>query len=167
MDLRGSTTPAETTSGQRVAASPDASTPRLRLQPVSTRAPLLDGGWWPSSADPVAELPGLVLAIDALQGPVTRMMLHAPAWNDRPRRVAVNGRVVRLGYFASQPANLLIALCGRNGERVDLLTVPPTTPDEIADSAMTQAATVGNRVHAEDIVAGATTRHSQGLPDSE
>jgi Family of unknown function (DUF5994) len=144
------------------------STPRLRLQPAGTRYSLLDGAWWPRSTDPVAELPGLVLAIDALQGPVTRLMLHAPAWTNRPRRLAVAGRVVRLGYFASQPPDLLIAVCGSGGARVDLLTVPPGAAREIAETAMTRAATAGNQMHAHDIVAAATTRHrdsAQILPE--
>src|SRR5690242_17603895 len=56
-----------------VAISPTApTTPRLRLESTGTRRSLLDGGWWPRSSDPVAELPGLILAIDARRGPVTR-----------------------------------------------------------------------------------------------
>ncbi|MGW3774477.1 DUF5994 family protein, partial [Actinomadura verrucosospora] len=40
------------------------STPRLRLRPAAPPGSVrtaLDGAWWPRSADPVAELPGLVL----------------------------------------------------------------------------------------------------------
>jgi hypothetical protein len=32
---------------------------RLRLQPDRSGRGPLDGGWWPRSADPAAELPGL------------------------------------------------------------------------------------------------------------
>src|SRR5260370_974608 len=42
---------------------------RPRMHPPASRRTLLDGGWWPRSTDPVAELPGLILAIDALRGP--------------------------------------------------------------------------------------------------
>jgi len=112
---------------------------------------LLDGGWWPRSIDPVAELPGLVLAIDELHGPVTRLLLGADSWDPHPRRLRVAGRVLRLGYFSSQPADLLTALCD-NGERVDLLVVPPDTPTDTARTAMAFAATANNRIHAEDIV---------------
>src|SRR4051812_21398491 len=69
------------------------STPRLRLEPTGTRRFLLDGGWWPRSTDPVAELPGLVLAIDAVRGPVTRLVLSASGWDSRPRRMRVADRV--------------------------------------------------------------------------
>jgi hypothetical protein len=100
------------------------STPRLRLEPTGSRHALLDGGWWPHSTDPVAELPGLVLATDRLRGPVTRLVLSAAGWDEHPRRLGVTGRILRLGYFTSQPAALLTALCGHNGDRVDLLVVP-------------------------------------------
>src|SRR5207237_8067279 len=93
------------------------SRPRLRLQPDLAARRLLDGGWWPRSADPAAELPGLILALDERHGsfhPVTRIMLGMAGWDPgRPRRLQVGGpagsRVVRLGWFASQPAGLLTA----------------------------------------------------------
>jgi hypothetical protein len=127
------------------------STPRLRLDPTGSSRTLLDGGWWPRSTDPVAELPGLVLAIDALRGPITRLILAADGWDSQPRRLGVNGRVLRLGYFASQPTSLLTALTD-NDDRVDLLVVAPDTAATIADAAMTLAATAGNLVHAPQIV---------------
>jgi uncharacterized protein DUF5994 len=135
-----------------VAISPTPpSTPRLRLEATGARRTLLDGGWWPRSTDPVAELPGLILAIDARRGPVTRLILAGAAWDSQPRRLNVAGRVVRLGYFVSQPAGLLTAVCG-NRDRVDLLVVPPDTADDAAEAAMLVAATVGNLVHAQDIL---------------
>jgi Family of unknown function (DUF5994) len=127
------------------------STPRLRLEPTGSRRTLLDGGWWPRSTDPVAELPGLVLAIDNIRGPVTRLVLSAVGWDEHPRRLGVNDRVLRLGYFTSQPSFLLTAMCGYNGERVDLLVVPPDTRIETADAAMALAASTTNRIHAQDI----------------
>jgi hypothetical protein len=89
--------------GRTVMSATEPSTPRLRLQPGAAPE-LLDGGWWPRSTDPVAELPGLILALDAVHGPITRVMLHGNDWDSHPRRLAVDGRLVRLGYFASQPA---------------------------------------------------------------
>jgi hypothetical protein len=41
---------------------------------------------------------------------------------------------------------------------------PPVTPREIADSAMTQAANPGNRMHAQDLIARATTRDRKPTP---
>jgi len=133
------------------AATTPPSTPRLRLEPTGSRRSLLDGGWWPRSTDPVAELPGLVLAIDALRGPVTRLLLSASGWDSRPRRLQVAERILRLGYFTSQPTSLLTALCD-NGDRVDLLIVAPGTEPATADAAMLTAATTGNRVHPQHIL---------------
>jgi len=127
------------------------STPRLRLEATGSRQSLLDGGWWPRSTDLVAELPGLVLAIDTLRGPVTRLLLSAAGWDSLPQRLQVADRVVRLGYFTSQPVTLLTALCD-NGDRVDLLIVAPGTEPATADAAMITAATTGNLVHAQHIL---------------
>jgi hypothetical protein len=131
------------------------STPRLRLVPSGSRRTLLDGGWWPRSTDPVAELPGLVLAIDVLRGSVTRVILSAAGWSEHPRHLGMDGRTLPLGFFASQPESLLTALCGYRGERVDLLVVPPTTPTRIAEASMALAASATGRIQAKDILATA------------
>jgi uncharacterized protein DUF5994 len=116
----------------------------------------LDGGWWPRSADPAAELPGLILALDELHGRVTRVLLGAADWNaSRPSRLQVGGagsRVVRLGWFASMPAGLLTAISASH-QRTDLATIPPDTGEQDAAAAMEQAAQVGNREHAPAILA--------------
>ncbi|HZM82177.1 MAG TPA: DUF5994 family protein [Candidatus Limnocylindrales bacterium] len=147
---------------QTVVSPTPPSTPRLRLSPGGGRRTHLDGGWWPRSTDPVAELPGLVLAIDELRGPVTRLILAAEGWDGRPRRLGVADRVLRLGYFNSQSVSLLTALCA-NGDRVDLLVVPPRTADEIAEAAMILAAAIDNLVPAQHILAAVSTRTSRPL----
>ena len=48
---------------------------RVSLGPVPSRRTLLGGGWWRRSADPVAELPGLIRAIDDRRSLVTRLMI--------------------------------------------------------------------------------------------
>src|ERR1700685_1867176 len=65
--------------------------PRLRLPPDRPGFALLDGGWWPRSADPAAELPGLILALDKQHGPITRIMLGMADWDlSRPRQLPVD-----------------------------------------------------------------------------
>jgi Family of unknown function (DUF5994) len=137
------------------------SIPRLLLESTGSRRTLLDGAWWPRSTDPVAELPGLVLAIDKLRGPVTRLVLAATGWDSRPLRLGVAGRVRRLGYFASQPVSLLTAICGT--DRIDLLVVPPRTDDGPADAATALAATT-NLVRAEHILLAASTPTMARVP---
>jgi hypothetical protein len=151
--------------GSTTASAPAPTTPRLRLEPTGSTRTLLDGGWWPRSTDPAAELPGLILAIDAVRGPITRLILSIAGWDPRPRRLAVAGRVLRLGYFTTQPTALLIARCD-DGGRVDLLVVPPATASPDAEAAMALAATASNRVHAQELLAAAanppTTRADAG-----
>lgn len=149
--------------GRTVMSASAPSTPRLRLRPGGSKG-LLDGGWWPRSTDPVAEIPGLVLAIDALRGPITRIMLFRGDWDSHPRRLAVDGRVVHLGFFTSQPPGLLIALAGRAGARVDLGVIPPGTTAAVAATALTLAAENGNRTHAQDLVAAAGSGPSSESP---
>jgi Family of unknown function (DUF5994) len=125
--------------------------PRLLLQPDQSILTLLDGGWWPRSADPATELPGLILALDDRLGRITRVMLGSADWNaPRPRGLQVDstagGRVVRLGWFASMPAGLLTAFSA-NGQRTDLVTIPPHTSEQDAVAAMERAAKPANRDH--------------------
>jgi hypothetical protein len=98
---------------------------------------------------------GLIAAIDNVHGPITRLILTTDGWGPRPRRLTIAGRRLRLGYFASQPTALLTARCD-NGDRVDLLVVPPHTASSTAETAMTLAATASNRIHAQHLLAAAT-----------
>ncbi|HSZ40038.1 MAG TPA: DUF5994 family protein [Trebonia sp.] len=150
--------------------------PRLLLQRDDAGPAPLDGGWWPRSADPTAELPGLILDLDKRHGRITRVLLGTTGWKtSRPSRLEVRGpagsRVVRLGWFATMPAGLLTAISASD-QRTDLVTVPPDTSEQDAAAAMKQAAQAGNREHAPAILAaiiaaghpaaGAGTREENG-----
>jgi hypothetical protein len=82
-------------------------------------------------------------------------MLDPAGWDSQPRRLGVAGRVVRLGWFSSQPLGLLTAIC-TNGDRIDLLVVPPNTGVATAQAAMNLAAQATNTIHAPDILTAAT-----------
>jgi hypothetical protein len=156
------------TTESRTAISPTPpATLRLRLQPDGPACTLLDGGWWPRSADPAAELPGLVVALDEQHGPVSKIMLGVADWDSsRPGRLRVDGpagrRVLRLGWFAAMPAGLLTAIYA-DGHRTDLLIVPPDTSEQAAQAAMAQAAQAGNRSRAPALLAAMT---SPGRPET-
>jgi hypothetical protein len=131
--------------------------PRLLLQRDGAGPAPLDGGWWPRSADPAAELPGLILDLDKRHGRITRVLLGTTGWNtSRPSRLEVRGsagsRVVRLGWFATMPVGLLTAISASD-QRTDLVTIPPDTSERDAAAAMKQAAQAGNREHAPAILA--------------
>ena len=143
--------------GQQPVAGPG---PRLRVRPDRSGPAPLDGSWWPGSADPAAELPGLVLALDQWHGRVTRVLLGAAGWNaDRPRRMTVTGpagtRIIRLGWFATMPAGLVTAIFA-DGQRADLVTIPPGTGGREAGVAGDLVVRSGNREHAPAILAGIT-----------
>jgi hypothetical protein len=150
-----------TTTERHTATSPvPPPRPRLRLQPDLSARTLLDGGWWPRSADPAAELPGLILAIDQRHGPITHIMVGWAGWDaSRPARLRVDGpagsRVVRLGWYETMPAGLFTATAPAG--RTDLLTVPPHTSEPAARAAMDQAAQAGNRTRAPALLAAITT----------
>lgn len=140
---------------QTVICDASPSPPRLRLQPTpSPRSPRtpLDGGWWPRSGDPAAELPGLIIALQHHRGGlIGHLMLGSSGWDSRPRRLGVAGRLVRLGWFDTLPAGLLTALY-TDGRRVDLLTIPPQTRRDAAAAAMELAAHTANHLHTPDLL---------------
>ncbi|MBO4139190.1 DUF5994 family protein [Micromonospora tulbaghiae] len=111
-------------------------TARLRLaDPPSSRA-MLDGGWWPTSRDPVVELSSLITALAARgDGVIERVMLPPAAWDSHPTRIGVGGTVVRVGWFATLDAERVI-LTGTRNLRIDLAVTAPHTGDVAATAAM-------------------------------
>ena len=130
---------------------------RLHLGHPDTRGTPLDGGWWPRSTDPAAELPDLVAAIDGIHGSILRLALGARGWDPRPKRLVIGDRLIRLGYFESQSPSLLTAVT-ENGGRVDLLVIAPATSADAATSAMSIAADPDNRLPATQILEAAAAR---------
>jgi hypothetical protein len=129
------------------------SVPRLRLRDTISPYGLLDGGWWPRSSNPVAELPGLILALDHLHGPVLRVVLHRGDWTHFPHLLGLAGRIIRLAYFDSHPSGLLTAFSSTFvSGRIDLLVVPAATRRDVATAAMNVAADQGNRLRALQIL---------------
>lgn len=112
--------------------------PRLEWRQDPSVRTILDGAWWPRSRTTVTELTNLIIALDRRQVPVTRLMLNTGAWDEHPRRISVAGRTVRLGWFTTLDANLLIATTGTD-QRVDLLVVAPDTSAARAAAATTMA----------------------------
>src|SRR4029453_5157062 len=143
------------TSRRATIFSPSApSTPRLRMEPTGSRRGPLDGGWWPRSTHPRAELPGLVLAIDHLRGPVRQLILNAQGWDSHPHRLGMAGRGIRPGHLASQPATLLTAMCDGGG-RGGPLVIPPDPARPIAEMARQIAAATDNALPAQDVLVAA------------
>jgi len=127
---------------------------RLQLDPTMTGTGAVDGGWWPRSRDPDAELPGLIAGLDSSLGPITRVALNLDAWDTAPRRVAVDGRRVRVGWFRHvDPDTIGVTRAGQ--DRVALLVIPPQATTAAAGSAMATAADGVNSAGPADILAAA------------
>jgi hypothetical protein len=144
-----------------LASASAVSRPLLHLDPTGSPDDLLDGAWWPRSADASVELPELVLAIDNVHGEVVSVRLGAEGWRHRSTHLSIGGRRVGVGYFASQPASLLTASC-EHGARINLLVVTPLSSEVDAGTAMSHAITIGNRVTAAHRIA---TRQRESYAD--
>ena len=138
------------------APTPPSAPPGLRLQldPTMTGTGTVDGGWWPRSRDPDAELPGLIAGLDSSLGPITRVALNLDAWDTAPRRVAVDGRRVHVGWFHHMDAHT-IGVTRASQDRVVLLVVPPQATTAAAEIAMAMAADAANSAGPADILAAA------------
>jgi Family of unknown function (DUF5994) len=128
--------------------------PRLQLDPTMAGTGFLDGGWWPRSRDPDAELPDLIAGLEPSLGPITRVAVNLDAWDQAPRRVAVDGRRIRVGWFRHMDAHT-IGVTRASQDRLALLVVPPEATGEAAGIAMAMAAAATNSAGSADILAAA------------
>jgi hypothetical protein len=169
-----------------VAAAAAAISPAQPSQPSATRLCLrpsppggrgiLDGGWWPRSRDPASELRMLVAGLNThfgahfgQLGTITRVALNLTAW-DRPlSRVAIDDRIVPVGWSRSLDVHTVI-LTTAQGERVTLLVVPLEATAQQGAIALAMAALDDNRaqpaailaasgITAADSTAGSRARH--------
>jgi Family of unknown function (DUF5994) len=127
---------------------------RLQLDPTMAGTGAVDGGWWPRSRDPDAELPDLIAGLDSSLGRITRIALNLDAWDTAPRRVAMDGRRVRVGWFRHLDAHT-IGVSRASQDRVVLLVVPPQATTAAAQIAMAMAADAANSTGPADILAAA------------
>ena len=125
---------------------------RLRLDPTLARGGSLDGGWWPRSTDPEAELPDLIRGLESSLGVITRVALNLDAWDSAPRRVVVDGRRVHVGWFRAMNADT-IGVTSASRDRFVLLVVPPQATTAAAATAMAMAADPANRARPADLLA--------------
>jgi hypothetical protein len=121
---------------------PSRPTVRLRPDPKAPGKGILDGGWWPRSTNPSAELPELIASLDSRLGEITRVMLNMDVWDDAPRLLQAGGRRIHVGWYHTFDAHT-ISLTNIDRERFLLLVVPPGTPAAAAGTALEMAADGG------------------------
>jgi hypothetical protein len=80
--------------------------------------------------------------------------VNLDAWDTAPRRVAVDGRRVRVGWFRHMDAHTIGVTRASQG-RLALLVVPPEAPAAAAEIAMAMAADATNNARPADILAAA------------
>jgi hypothetical protein len=131
--------------------------PRLELRHDRSVRTILDGAWWPRTRATVTELTNLITALDAQHLLINRIMLNTGSWDEHPRRISVAERSVRLGWFATLGASLLIATTN-TGERVDLLVISPEVSATPAAQAMSMAVDDAKDLRADAIMAAVTQR---------
>jgi hypothetical protein len=112
----------------------------LVFPPSPTAHGVLDGGWWPRTRDPAAELPALITAVTERWGVVGRIALNADAWDTRPQRITTLGQqVVRLDWFGACDGHT-IRLIGCDSSHLDLLVIPPDTATVLALACLAMVA---------------------------
>ena len=126
--------------------------PRLRLDPTLARGGSLDGGWWPRSPDPEAELPDLMRGLESVLGVITRVAVNPDAWDSAPRELAIDGRRVRVGWFRGMNTHT-VGVTSASRDRFVLLVVPPEAPAAAAANAMAMAADPANSARPADLLA--------------
>jgi hypothetical protein len=83
---------------------------------------------------------------------VSRVAYAMGAWDDTPRRVEVDGQVVRLEGFHVQDG-AVVHVTGADKRRVSLLVVPPGLVESAGHDAMTTASERGNADSPADLLA--------------
>lgn len=112
---------------------------RLKLKPKAPATGFVDGAWWPRSLNLATELPQLVEVLAVRLGRIERVSYHLGAWDAVPRRIHIEGQLLRLGGFRSQNPHT-VDVIGLNGRRLTLLVLPPRTGEVIAHQVLMKAA---------------------------
>jgi Family of unknown function (DUF5994) len=123
--------------------TPPERTPRLRLKPKAPLSGYVDGAWWPHSDDLAAELPDLLAVLSVRLGPIDRVIYSLNEWAKAPRKLATDGRTVRLEGYRRQPVNTVEVL-GLNRKKIVLLVVSPQADPDQAHAIMMTAAGPNN-----------------------
>ena len=123
-------------------------------QPVSPDG-FIDAAWWPRTLDLTNELPQLMDVLWTASREITRITYNVTAWNPAPRRMKIEGRMVRLGGFATSDTNTVRLSDAWGRERIDILVIAPDTDPAIAERALLIAGQTDNPYRAADILARA------------
>ncbi|MFF3706434.1 DUF5994 family protein [Streptomyces phaeochromogenes] len=125
----------------------------LRLETTSRRTGTFDGAWWPRSRDLGSQLSGLVIALTARLGTVSRVGLDTSGWDETPGHLVVAGHTVHVDWSAAGESTMIVTRGAQ--DRFLFLVVPPQTAPGPAHTAMAMAVRDDNAVSAEHVLAAA------------
>jgi hypothetical protein len=131
--------------------TPPVHTPRLRLKPKAPLSGYVDGAWWPHSDDLAAELPDLLAVLSVRLGPIDRVIYSLNEWAKAPKKLATDGRTVRLDGYRLQPVNTVEVL-GLNCKKIVLLVVSPQAGPDQAHAIMMTAAGPNNALTVDSLL---------------
>ncbi|MET9496931.1 DUF5994 family protein [Streptomyces sp. NPDC006552] len=133
------------------------------METTTGRAGRFDGAWWPRSRSLKTELPGLVAAVTARLGPVTRIGLDASEWDETPNHLFADGHMVRFDWSAVSDDTMIVTRGDR--DHFLFLVIPPGAGRGSAHAAMVMAVREDNAFSAERILT-ATGVTRAGVPRS-
>ena len=88
---------------------------------------------------------------------ITRVTYHLSSWDPAPRRVTIDGRVLRLGGFATGDAHTIKLSDAWRRESIDILVVAPDTEAALAERILLLASTADNLYSASEILTHAAS----------
>lgn len=99
--------------------------------PLPTLAVREDERWEPSSRDLAAELPALMRRLSADGFEMHRVVFNPADWGNPPRRLAIGGRIVKLGAYNTQRPGTIVAVDSTGWNRVTVHDDSPKEPAEV------------------------------------
>ncbi|MEJ3653998.1 DUF5994 family protein [Pseudonocardia sp. TRM90224] len=126
---------------------------RLKLKPKAPVTGFVDGGWWPRSWDLQAEVPTLAARLAVRLGRVERISYNLVDWQAAPRKITVDGKVIRLAGYRTQ-RHATVDVIGAH-QRLTLLVVAPETMPESAHAALLASGHRGNDDTVENLLSAA------------
>ena len=123
---------------------------RLRMRKLAGTAQL-DGGWWPRTRDLHVELRDLVDNFPQEIPRIVGAVYSSPDWDKVPRRVAVAGGSIRVGFRPGVDTHvILLSTAARTVLR--LMVVPPGLSEHQGSQALDAAGDSGNNGCAQSLL---------------
>ncbi|MGH3600837.1 MAG: DUF5994 family protein [Pseudonocardiaceae bacterium] len=109
------------------------------MKPSGSASGVLDGAWWPRTADPATELAALIEAVGAQRGTIHQITLNRTGWDNAPRRIRLDsGRRITVDWSSILGVHI-VRVVDTDYQWIDLLLIPVGTEQATADLALTMA----------------------------